>query len=112
MLSKADSPVDWSRTAQQVHDQIRGLSPWPGALTMRDGAQLKLHRSLLAPDLSDETTGCTKAGDLYAEQGKLYVRCGDARYVELTEVQPQGSRAMDTKSYLLGHPVEAGQSVS
>ena len=105
------TPQD-DRTAQQVHDQIRGLSPWPGALTMRDGARLKLHRSLLAPDLSDETTGCTKAGDLYAEQGKLYVRCGDARYVELTEVQPQGSRAMDTKSYLLGHPVEAGQSVS
>ena len=112
MLSKADSPVDWSRTAQEVHDQIRGLSPWPGALTMRDGSQLKLHRSLRAPDLTDGKTGCEKPGDLYAEQGRLFVRCGDAHYVELTEVQPQGSRAMDTKSYLLGHPVEAGQSVS
>ena len=112
MLSKADSPVDWSRTAQEVHDQIRGLSPWPGALTMRDGSQLKLHRSLRAPDLTDGKTGCEKPGDLYAEQGRLFVRCGDAHYVELTEVQPQGSRAMDTKSYLLGHPVESGQSVS
>ena len=112
MLSKADSPVDWTRTAQEVHNRIRGLSPWPGALTTRDGAPLKLHRSVLAPECSDEMTGCSEAGALFAEQGRLFVRCGDGNYVELLEVQPHGSRAMDTKSYLLGHPVEAGQSVS
>ncbi|MBQ3050376.1 MAG: methionyl-tRNA formyltransferase [Clostridia bacterium] len=112
MLSKADSPVDWTCTAQEVHNRIRGLSPWPGALTTRDGSPLKLHRSVLAPECSDETTGCSEAGALFAEQGRLFVRCGDGNYVELLEVQPHGSRAMDTKSYLLGHPVEAGQSVS
>lgn len=112
MLSKADSPVDWTRPAQEVHNRIRGLSPWPGALTTRDGSQLKLHRSVLAPGCSDEKTGCSAPGALFAEQGRLFVRCGDGNYVELLEVQPQGSRAMDTKSYLLGHPVEAGQSVS
>lgn len=112
MLSKADSPVDWTRTAGQVHDQIRGLSPWPGALTTRDGSQLKLHRSVLAPDCGDGKTGCSEPGDLYSEQGRLFVRCGDGAYVELLEVQPQGSRAMDTKSYLLGHPVKPGDRVS
>ena len=112
MLSKADSPVDWMRTAQEVHNRIRGLSPWPGALTTRDGSPLKLHRSVLAPECSDGKTGCSEPGALYAEQGRLFVRCGDGNYVELLEVQPHGSRAMDTKSYLLGHPVEAGQSVS
>lgn len=112
MLSKADSPVDWTRPAQEVHNRIRGLSPWPGALTTRDGSPLKLHRSVLAPECSDEMTGCSEAGALFAEQGRLFVRCGDGNYVELLEVQPHGSRAMDTKSYLLGHPVEAGQSVS
>lgn len=111
MLSKADSPVDWTRAAQEVHNRIRGLSPWPGALTTRDGSPLKLHRSVLAPECSDEKTGCSEPGALYAEQGRLFVRCGDGNYVELLEVQPHGSRAMDTKSYLLGHPVEAGQSV-
>lgn len=112
MLSKADSPVDWTRTAGQVHDQIRGLSPWPGALTTRDGSQLKLHRSVLAPDMTDAATGLTDPGALFAEKGRLFVRCGDGSYVELLEVQPQGSRAMDTKSYLLGHPVEPGDRVS
>lgn len=112
MLSKADSPVDWTRTAVQVHNQVRGLSPWPGALTTRDGSQLKLHRSLLAPELTDAQTGLSKGGELYSEKGRLFVRCGDGSYVELLEVQPQGSRAMDTKAYLLGHPVHEGDLVS
>ncbi len=111
MLSKKDSPVDWSRTAQQVHNQVRGLSPWPGALTTRDGAQLKIHRTVLAPEYSDGKTGCKEAGALYSEKGRLFVRCGDGQYVELLNIQPQGSRAMDAKSYLLGHPVQAGESV-
>lgn len=106
MLSKEDSPVDWTRSAQQVHNQIRGLSPWPSAFTTREGQSLKLHRSILAPDITDDFTGCREPGALYGEKGHLYVRCGDGRYVELLEVQPQGSRKMDAKSYLLGHPVE------
>ena len=62
--------------------------------------------------ISNARAACSEEGALYAEQGRLFVRCGDGNYVELLEVQPHGSRAMDTKSYLLGHPVEAGQSVS
>lgn len=106
MLSKEDSPVDWTRAAGDIHNQIRGLSPWPSAFTSRDGQTLKLHRSVLAPQVTDAITGKTEAGALYAEKGRLFVRCGDGNYVELLEVQPQGSRKMDAKSYLLGHSVD------
>ncbi|MBQ8062697.1 MAG: methionyl-tRNA formyltransferase [Clostridia bacterium] len=112
MLSKEDSPVDWSRSAQKVHDQVRGLSPWPAAFTEREGQSLKIHRTQLAPEVTDELTGLAGAGALYAEKGRLFVRCGDGHYVELLEVQPQGSRKMDTKSYLLGHPAGAGSFVN
>ncbi|MBR1704157.1 MAG: methionyl-tRNA formyltransferase, partial [Clostridia bacterium] len=112
MLSKEDSPVDWSRSAQKVHDQVRGLSPWPSAFTEREGQSLKIHRTQLAPEVTDELTGLAGAGALYAEKGRLFVRCGDGHYVELLEVQPQGSRKMDAKSYLLGHPAGAGSFVN
>ena len=105
MLSKADSPVDWEQPAQRVHDHIRGLSPWPSAVTERDGKPVKVHRSRMAPDLSDADTGCALPGELFARQGRLFVRCGDGAYVELLEVQPLGSRAMDAGAYLLGHEV-------
>lgn len=112
MLSKEDSPVDWTRSAQEVHNQIRGLSPWPSAFTTREGQSFKLHRSLLAPEITDDQTGRQEPGALYAEKGRLFARCGDGRYVELLEVQPQGSRKMDAKSYLLGHPVEGDSFVN
>lgn len=112
MLSKEDSPIDWDRTAQQVHDQVRGLSPWPSAQTTRNGETLKVHSTLLAPELEDAVTGLSEAGAMYAQKNRLFVRCGDGNYVELTEVQPQGSRRMDTGAYLLGHPVENGEVVA
>ena len=74
MLSKEDSPVDWSRSAQKVHDQVRGLSPWPSAFTEREGQSLKIHRTQLAPEVTDELTGLAGAGALYAEKGRLFVR--------------------------------------
>ena len=54
MLSKALSPVDWSRRAREIHDQIRGLIPWPGASTdALTGEPVKLWKSRV----SDRTTG-------------------------------------------------------
>ena len=112
MLSKEDSPVDWDRSAQEIHDQIRGLSPWPTASTPRDGQLLKLHVSRKAEDLSDEMTGLSENGALFSEKGRLFVRCGDGGYLELTEVQPAGSRRMSAADYLLGHGVSNGDRVS
>ena len=112
MLSKEDAPVDWTRSAQEIHDQIRGLSPWPTANTARAGEMLKLHASRKAEDLSDASTGCSEAGALFAENDRLFVRCGDGNYLELTEVQPVGSRRMAAADYLRGHGVSQGDRVS
>lgn len=112
MLSKEDSPVDWNCSAKQVHDHIRGLSPWPSASAERDGKGLKLHASRLAPELSDGETGLNAPGQLYATKDRLFVRCGDGAYVELPEVQPVGSKKMAAGAYLLGHPVEEGDTLS
>ena len=106
MLSKKDSSVDWNRTAAEIHNQIRGLNPWPTASCERDGKALKLHTSRMREDLTDEKTDRGAPGALYAEDGRLFVRCGDGVYLELLEVQPLGSRRMAAKDYLLGHPVD------
>lgn len=48
MLSKELSPIDWHKSAAVVHNQVRGLSPWPGASTRLEGKILKIHRTVLA----------------------------------------------------------------
>jgi len=107
MLSKADSPVDWTRSAQDIHNQIRGLNPWPTASTTLAGKPFKLHasRKVAAPAAAPADA---KAGQIVTGKDALYVRCGDGNYLQLTEVQPLGSRKMAAADYLRGHPIAPG----
>ena len=100
MLSKELSQVDWTKTAQQVHDLIRGLNPWPSAVSYLDGRKLKLHASRVRE-------GSGEAGKAFAQDGALWVYCGQGA-LELTEIQTENGKRMDGKSYLLGHPLQEG----
>lgn len=79
MLSKELSQVDWTKSAQQVHDLIRGLNPWPSAVSYLDGRKLKLHASRVRE-------GSGEAGKAFAQDGALWVYCGQGA-LELTEIQ-------------------------
>ena len=98
MLSKELSLVDWTKPAQQVHDLIRGLNPWPSAVSYLDGKKLKLHASRVRE-------GSGEPGKPFAQDGVLLVYCGEGA-LELTEIQTENGKRMDGKSYLLGHPLE------
>ena len=94
MLSKELSLIDFSKPAQEIHNQIRGLSSWPAAYLMLGGKRLKVYRSRLA-----ELTG--KPGVLL-DSKRLIVGCGDGRSVELLEVQPDGGKRMAGSDFLRG----------
>ena len=100
MLSKELSQVDWTKSAQQVHDLIRGLNPWPSAVSSLDGRKLKLHASRVRE-------GSGEPGKPFAQDGALWVYCGQGA-LELTEIQTENGKRMDGKSYLLGHPLQEG----
>ena len=90
MLSKELSPIDWSRTARQIHDQVRGLVPWPSAVTQLDGIRCKVLRTAI----TGETSGKAPGSILQADKRGLKVACGDGRVLELLEVQPDGKKRM------------------
>lgn len=98
MLSKELSLVDWTKPAQQVHDLIRGLNPWPTAISYLGGKRLKLLASRVR-----EASG--EPGKAFVHDGGLWVYCGQGA-LELTELQTDNGKRMDGKSYLLGHPLE------
>lgn len=98
MLTKERSPIDWSRTAQQVHNQVRGLSPWPCASTAFGGKKLKIHRSRIAE-------GSGTPGQILSGRGFL-VACGGNTALELLEVQPEGGKRMSGTDFLRGHPAK------
>ena len=117
MLSKKDSTIDWNRSAAEIHNQVRGLSPWPTAMTTLNDKQFKLHKTrkafIAGLDLGDISTETEdgEPGTLYQQGSRLFVKCGDGQYLELLEVQPLGSRRMSAEDYLRGHNVSEGKYV-
>jgi methionyl-tRNA formyltransferase len=102
-LTKDDGLVDWSRPAAGVHDQIRGLHPWPHAHSYLQGRRLILLRSVT----SEATTGPPPGTILVAHGNDLHVATG-AGVVELTEIQAEGKRPMNVREFLSGHRLTAG----
>ena len=102
MLKKEDEIIDWSRPAKQVHDLIRGMDPFPGAYTLRQGKRLKIWGSKLAtlPLQGDEPGAVTAVG----KEG-FWVACADQALL-VTEVQPEGKSRMDAGAYARGYQVE------
>ena len=107
MLSKALSPVDWTRPARAIHDQIRGLIPWPGASTdALTSETLKLWKSRV----SDRTTQAVPGTVLAAGPAGIDVACGGGSVLTILELQAPGSRRMSAGDYLRGHPLEGVRS--
>ncbi len=99
MLDKSMCPIDWNKTAQQVHDQVRGLHPWPVATATLGGTFFKIHATVIADGKGrpGEILGLSKTG--------LLVACGEGA-VEIRSLQAEGGKRMAAPDYFRGHPLE------
>lgn len=107
MLTKDMCPIDFGRTAREVHNHIRGLSASPCAASMLNGKRLKVYRSTLAGD----KTYPDAPGTIVNEKDFTVV-CGDGRGVIFTEVQAEGGKRMKTADYLRGNHIENGMKLN
>lgn len=100
MLSKDLAKIDFTKSAKEVHNLVRGMNPWPTAHTSMDGKRLKVYRSRPV----DNRSG---APGTVLDPQRLVVACGSGA-IELLEIQAEGSRKMPAADYLRGHPITAG----
>ena len=105
VLDKRMSVVDWSKSAQEVHNLIRGLDPWPVAVTTRGEVRLKLFQSRLTGKATSLPAGSVTEAD--PKKG-LFVACGDGQVLQITEIQMVGKKRMSAGDYLRGHGIEPG----
>lgn len=101
-IFREDCEIDWTKPALEVHNHIRGLSPYPGAFTHYDGKQLKVFSSVLGPQASSTTSG-----QVLANESTLLVSCGSGS-LELLTVQLEGKRALSSAEFLRGNEVAIG----
>ena len=100
MLDKAMCPIDWNRTAQQIHNQVRGLHPWPVATMELNGTQFKVHETRVV-----EGQG-VPGSVLELNKHGLVIACGQGA-IEVRSLQAQGGKRMNAPDYFRGHPLEA-----
>ena len=103
MLSKALSPIDWNKTTRQIHDQVRGLIPWPCASTVVGGKNVKVFKT----EFGAETTAAPGTVVSAGKQG-IEIACGDGKTLRIVQLQAEGGKRMAAADYLRGHSVQVG----
>jgi methionyl-tRNA formyltransferase len=105
-LSKAEAAVDWTRAAQRIHNQIRGLWPWPHASTHLGSTRVILHRSRLSSlDHEEEPGTIIRASAIDG----VHVACGTSTALELLDVQLEGKRVVSARDLLAARTFAAGK---
>jgi methionyl-tRNA formyltransferase len=99
ILKKEDGRIDWRKPAKEIHNQIRGLLPWPGAHTSFRGQQLHVWRAKMAVQMWD-----LAPGSLIREHG-VFAIGADGSAVELLEVQAEGRKRMAADVFANGHRI-------
>lgn len=95
-----DCETPWDQPVKDVHNHVRGLSPYPGAWTLHDGTRLKLYRTRRA-----EGTGTP--GEVIEADGRLVVACGTGA-VEVLTLQQPGRNRLDADDFLNGYALPKG----
>jgi len=101
MLDKTMCPIDWTKTAQQVHNHVRGMNPWPVATAEFGGKRFKIYTTAVVDEAETAAPGTvlglTKTG--------LRVACGEG-VIEIRVLQAEGGKRMAAPDYFRGHPLE------
>lgn len=93
MLTKEMSKIDFSKSAQEIHNQVRGLNSWPSASAVLNGKRVKIH-------LTHITEGKGEAGQVLSVN-PLVVACGEGA-LEIIEIQPEGKKKMNAQAFVNG----------
>lgn len=111
-LTREDGVMDWNRPARDLHNQVRGLHPWPRASCRLNGARYLIHRTAPAgpPEAAPDTAAGGPGQVIAAGGGRLVVAAGGKTALSILEIQPEGGRPLPVRAFLAGHPIAPGAS--
>ncbi len=101
-IDKSYCPIDFSKSANEVHNQVRGLNPQPAALTKINCKNVKIYKTKVCKK-------CGKPGTVL-DTNPLTVACG-TNSVEILELQPEGKKRMAASAFIAGHNINKGDII-
>jgi methionyl-tRNA formyltransferase len=108
LLKKEHGRIDWNASAQTVHNQIRGMNPWPGAHTVLGDRRIKVHRAA-ASTLDPE--GAAPGEVIALDPEAILVACAEGT-LEIQELQESGRKRVDARAFATGRGIAVGDRFS
>jgi methionyl-tRNA formyltransferase len=104
VLKKEDGRIDFSRSAEEIYNRLRGFQPWPGAFTSWRGKMLNI-------TAAKPSVGRVQQAALLVEHGRVLVGCGNGTTLELLEVQPEGKKRISAHDFIHGYRPQTGEKL-
>jgi methionyl-tRNA formyltransferase len=98
ILKKEDGKIDWSRTARQIFNRMRGFTPWPGAYTTFRGQTC----SLWGRPASDMAVEGIRPGEILSSTNEMHVGCGEGTSLRVEFVQLEGRKRVSAREFANG----------
>jgi methionyl-tRNA formyltransferase len=112
LLKKEDGAIDWTQSAMEIANRIRGLSPWPGSYTFHHAHRLIIRKGRVDANGGPVGSGVQRPGTiLTVGQKSFWVETGEGR-IEVLEVQPANKKRMSVEQFLLGYALRAQDTLS
>jgi methionyl-tRNA formyltransferase len=105
IIKKEMARLDFTKTAREIHNAIRGYYSWPCAFFMMNGKRVKVISARIGGKTNE------KAGTVIGNSDELVIACGENSSIRLLTVQPEGSKAMSSKQMLCGNKIPLGTVV-
>ncbi len=98
ILKKQDGRIDFSRTATEIWNRLRGFQPWPGVFTTFRSKTLQIHSAVPAPEVA-----LVKTGHFVVEKGRLLLGCAHGTALDIAELQVEGKKRMSATDFINGY---------
>ena len=98
VIDKKDGQINWTDAAEVIERKVRAFNPWPGSFSFLEGKMIKIIKAELAQTENNDL----EIGQIFSENKQLMVKCGQNALLIL-ELQLEGKKSTDSKSFLAGH---------
>ncbi|MGM0873618.1 MAG: methionyl-tRNA formyltransferase [Bacillota bacterium] len=106
-IKREQEKIDWTKTGEEIYNQIRGLNPWPVAFTTYENQHIKLWWSEKMPCKNDSSPGTI----IGIDQDGFVVATGNKTAIKITELQPSGKKKMSGDDFLRGTTISVGKKL-
>jgi methionyl-tRNA formyltransferase len=106
-IKREQEKIDWTKSGEEIYNQIRGLNPWPVAFTTYENQHIKLWWSEKMPSKNDSSPGTI----IGIDQDGFVVATGNKTAIKITELQPSGKKKMSGDDFLRGTTISVGKKL-